>query len=60
MEKLHSEIHYQYQQTDSGAKIMIETANRKALRAVHEFLRFQIDEHQTGDPTEVTNDGAQR
>jgi hypothetical protein len=60
MEKLHSEIHYQYQQTDSGAKIMIETANRKALHAVHEFLRFQIDEHQTGDPTEVANDGVQR
>ena len=59
MTKLHSEIHYQYQQTDSGAKIMIETANPKALQAVHEFLRFQIDEHQTGDPTEVTID-AQR
>jgi hypothetical protein len=60
MTKLHSEIHYQYQQTDSGAKIIIETANPKALQAVHEFLRFQVDEHQTGDPTEVTNDAAQR
>jgi hypothetical protein len=55
MEKLRSEIHYQYQQTDSGAKIMIETANPKALQAVHEFLRFQIAEHETGDPTDVTN-----
>jgi hypothetical protein len=53
--KLNSEIHYRYQQTDGGAKIMIETANPKALQAIHEFLRFQIDEHQTGDPTEVTN-----
>jgi len=53
MEKLHSEIRYQYEQTDSGAKIMIATANPKALHAVHEFLRFQIDEHKTGDPTEV-------
>jgi hypothetical protein len=60
MEKLHGEIHYQYQQTDGGAKITIETANRKALQAVHEFLRFQIDEHQTGDPTAVPNGGAQR
>ena len=59
MTKLHSEIHYQYQQTDSGAKIMIATANPKALRAVHEFLRFQIAEHQTGDSTEVTNGAAQ-
>ncbi|MGA7929022.1 MAG: hypothetical protein WCA20_23860 [Candidatus Sulfotelmatobacter sp.] len=49
MEKLHSEIRYQYQQTDSGARIMISTTNPRALQAVHEFLRFQIDEHQTGD-----------
>ena len=49
MTKLHSEIHYHYQQTDSGGKIMIETANPKALEAVHEFLRFQIAEHKTGD-----------
>ena len=60
MEKLHSEIHYEYQQTDSGAKIMIETANPKALQAVHEFLRFQIGDHQTRDPAEVRNDTAQR
>jgi len=57
MTKLHSEIRYQYQQTDSGAKITIATANPKALDAVHEFLRFQIDEHQTGDSTEVTDTG---
>jgi hypothetical protein len=55
MEKLHREIHYQYQQTDSGAKIMIGTNNPKALKAVHEFLRFQIAEHQTGDPTEAND-----
>ncbi|HEY6372628.1 MAG TPA: hypothetical protein VIX37_18765 [Candidatus Sulfotelmatobacter sp.] len=56
MEKLHAEIHYQYQQTDAGAKILINTANLKAVRAVHEFLRFQISEHQTGDPMEPTHD----
>ena len=58
MTKLHSEIHYQYQQTDSGAKITIATANPKALQAVHEFLRFQIDEHQTGDSLEITNNAS--
>lgn len=56
MKKLHSEIHYDYQETDTGGKIVIDTANPKALKAVHEFLRFQIGEHQTGDSTEVTND----
>lgn len=60
MTKLHSEIHYLYQQTDSGGKIMIETGNPKALEAVHEFLRFQIAEHKTGDSTKVTDAVAQR
>ena len=59
MEKLHSEIHYQYDQTDTGGKILMQAANKNALEAVHEFLRFQIREHQTGDPIEVTNDAAQ-
>ncbi len=57
MEKLHSEIRYQYDLTDRGAKIMIATANLKALQAVHDFLRFQIDEHRTGDSTEVSDTG---
>ena len=58
MQKLHGEIRYHYQQTDTGGKIVIQTGNAKALGAVHEFLRFQIAEHQTGDPTEVTHDAA--
>jgi hypothetical protein len=53
MKKLHSEIRYQYQQTDTGGKIAIDTTNPKALKAVHEFLRFQISEHQTGDPIKL-------
>ena len=58
MTKLHGEIHYRYQQTDAGGRIDIETANPKALEAVHEFLRFQITEHKTVDPTKVKNDAA--
>lgn len=56
MEKLHAEIHYQYQQTDAGAKIVIATANAEALEAVQEFLRFQIAEHKTGDPMKPAGD----
>jgi len=58
--RLHSEIHYQYERTDSGAKIMIETLNPRALQTLHEFLRFQIDEHKTGDSTKVTYDAIER
>jgi hypothetical protein len=56
MTKLHSEIHYRYQETDTGGRINIETVNPNALEAVHEFLQFQIAEHKTGDPTEPTNE----
>jgi hypothetical protein len=55
MKQLHQEIHYHYLQTDTGGKIDIETANPKAQEAVHEFLRFQIAEHKTGDSTEVAD-----
>jgi hypothetical protein len=27
--------------------------DKKALAAIHRFLQFQIEEHQTGDPTAV-------
>jgi hypothetical protein len=29
--------------------IFISTDNSEALAAIHEFLRFQINEHRTGD-----------
>jgi hypothetical protein len=55
MEKLHGEIHYHYEQTDTGGKIVIDTANPNALSAIHDFLRFQISEHKTGDSTRITD-----
>ncbi len=57
MEKLHDQIHYKFQETDAGARVRIRTANKQALKAVHEFLRFQIAEHQTGDSTDIKDDG---
>jgi hypothetical protein len=32
--------------------VTIATTDPKALAAVHEFLRFQISDHGTGDPIE--------
>lgn len=55
MKKLHNEIHYRYQETDTGGKIVVDTADPKAVKAVHEFLLFQINEHKTGDSTEITD-----
>lgn len=56
MIELRDQIHYHFEKMDSGARVTIQTANAKALAAIHDFLRFQISEHQTGDPTTVTGD----
>lgn len=49
MRQLKAEIHYQYQDTAAGGQIAITSQNEKAIVAVHKFLRFQIENHQTGD-----------
>jgi hypothetical protein len=56
MKDLREQIVYAFQETDSGARVGISTRNPQALEAVHEFLRFQIAEHETGDATEVKDD----
>jgi len=48
-----AEIAYEYQAIDRGGRVRIRTTNPEALKAVHEFLRFQITEHETGDPLVV-------
>ena len=47
------EIRYEYTQTPTGGRVSITTTDREALEAVHAFLRFQITDHKTGDPTTV-------
>lgn len=53
MQKHKSEISYRFRQTDRGAAVDIVTGNREAVAAIHEFLRFQISDHRTGDSTTV-------
>lgn len=60
MKKLHSEIHYRYQETDTGGKVVIDSANPKAVKAIHKFLRFQIAEHKTGDSMKPVGDDLKR
>ena len=50
MEELKSDIEYKFEETENGAQVRISTENAKALAAIHSFLKFQIEEHQTGDP----------
>ena len=53
MSRLKAEIVYAFEETPRGGRIRITAGSAEALAAVHEFLRFQIEDHQTGDPTEV-------
>jgi hypothetical protein len=50
MRRLKSEISYTYEETETGGRVRISTKNAEALAAVHDFLRFQIEDHRTGDP----------
>jgi hypothetical protein len=49
MKRLKADISYEYVATERGGRVEIATKNPEALSAIHDFLRFQIEEHQTGD-----------
>ena len=53
MVKLKDQIHYTYEDIANGGRVTISSANHEAVEAVHNFLRFQITEHKTGDALEV-------
>jgi hypothetical protein len=54
-----SRIEWRFEETPAGGRVRITTKDAEALAAIHEFLRFQIEDHRTGDPTEIS-DGANR
>ena len=53
LKQLNREITYAAENTPRGAQVRITTKNSEAIKAIHEFLRFQIEEHRTGDSMEV-------
>ncbi len=55
MKRLASEIAYTFEETERGGRVRISTSNSEALSAIHDFLKFQIQDHQTGDPLTVAN-----
>ncbi|HEY2461592.1 MAG TPA: hypothetical protein VGI16_12330 [Candidatus Acidoferrum sp.] len=48
-----AKIHYAYEETPTGGRVVIATSDKEALAAIHKFLRFQIEEHKTGDAQAV-------
>src|SRR3990172_7855091 len=53
MQSLKGDILYTFEQTAQGGRVLVNTANQQALDAIHQFLRFQIREHKTGDPVVI-------
>ncbi len=43
-------VAYRYAESANGGAVRITTVDETARDAVHEFLRYQIHEHKTGDP----------
>ena len=46
-------ITYMFEDVPAGGRVRITTADTTARQAIHDFLRYQIREHGTGDATTV-------
>lgn len=53
MKLLKEKIHFAYHQVDAGGRVSITSEDAVARAAVHDFLRFQITDHRTGDPLDL-------
>jgi hypothetical protein len=49
MKDKRADIAYTFEELLTGGRVRITTTNHDALNAVHDFLNFQIADHQTGD-----------
>lgn len=53
MKLMKAAIRYTYDEMPSGGRIRMVSRDPIGVAAIHDFLRFQITEHQTGDALEV-------
>jgi len=53
MKLMKSAIHYTYEEMPSGGRVRIQSDDPIAVAAIHDFVRFQITDHQTGDSLQV-------
>lgn len=53
MKRMRGNIHYSFEETPNGGQVVIFSAEKAALLAIHQFLRFQIEEHKTGDAIQI-------
>ncbi len=53
MKRKKAQIAYEFREIPTGGEVVITTSDRKAIAAIHDFLKFQIEDHRTGDSTAV-------
>jgi hypothetical protein len=53
MKRLKDRIRYEFEPTDRGGRVRIRASEPEAIAAIHEFLRYQIRDHRTGDPLAI-------
>jgi len=49
MSRMKQELHWKMEETPRGGRILVTADSRAAREAVYQFLRFQIEDHKTGD-----------
>jgi hypothetical protein len=50
LKQLNAKIRYEIHEATAGGRVQISSSDKNAIIAIHKFLIFQIQEHQTGDP----------
>ena len=55
MKEKRAQISYLFEEVAAGGKVQIKTADPQSLKAIHEFLRFQIADHHTGDSPDLSS-----
>ena len=53
MKLLKEKIQFAYEPVEAGGRVSVRSEDSVARAAIHDFLRFQITDHGTGDPLEV-------
>jgi ketosteroid isomerase-like protein len=54
MQEMSSAITYRYEEIERGGRLRISSKDPIAISAIHDFLKFQIADHETGDPSTVS------
>jgi hypothetical protein len=53
MKEKRSQITYSFEELPGGGRVRIKTTDSDSLKAIYEFLRFQVDDHHTDDTKEI-------